>query len=144
MHNGGARSGIASATYKHGRYSKVAPARYLAQIERSLADPELLSVKPDLALLDSRCAELIELLNSDDALTNLELWSDIREWMDARRKLSETEQKRQLAMQTIITAAKFNQILQGILDAVRRHVTDRDTLAKLQDDINRTVVILVQ
>ena len=141
MHNGNAAMGIANPAYKTGRYSQSAPARYQAQIEASLADPELLSLKPDLALLDSRCHELIARLEVADPLTDAQVWQDIREWMEARRKLSESEQKRMIAMQQMVTMQQLNTMMSIIIASIKANVSDRSALANISRDISRASVI---
>lgn len=61
MHGGNARAGIAHPAIRagsHGRYSKVLPANLLAAYEAAVNDPDLLSVRSELALLQTRIADL--------------------------------------------------------------------------------------
>lgn len=60
-------------TFKHGRRSKLTarlPARLRDGFEASIADPEIVSVRNELALLDSRVLELLDRLSGEglDAL----------------------------------------------------------------------------
>lgn len=53
LHGGKTPSGLASPLTKTGRYSRDMPTRLLARYEQAQHDPELLSVKHDVALLQS-------------------------------------------------------------------------------------------
>src|SRR5438067_9697369 len=53
MHGGKTPRGLASPKTRSGRYSKDLPTRILARYQEAMQDPELLSVKHDVALLHS-------------------------------------------------------------------------------------------
>jgi hypothetical protein len=59
-HGGKSLVGAASGTYRHGKYSKVLPTRLAARYAESLANPALLSLKDDLAVCESRLADLLQ------------------------------------------------------------------------------------
>lgn len=69
-HGGATPAGIASPQYKTGRYSKVLPARLLETYERSISDNELLVQRDDIAIVDSRLAELLARLDSGESGAN--------------------------------------------------------------------------
>jgi hypothetical protein len=52
-------TGIAHPSFKHGRYVKSLPSRLAAQFEESESDPELMSLKAEVALIDARVADLL-------------------------------------------------------------------------------------
>lgn len=54
-----------------GRYSKALPARLLDRYQDAIADPNLLILREDIALLDTRLAELTSKLDSGDAPARL-------------------------------------------------------------------------
>lgn len=82
-HSGGAakQTGLASPNFKHGKHSggspqqrtmagktrwaASVPARLITHFERSLADQDVLSLKPELALIDAMLGEQIEGLDQD-------------------------------------------------------------------------------
>jgi hypothetical protein len=59
LHGGKSLAGVASARYKHGRYSKVLPTGLLKKFEEAGKDPLLLSHEPELKLLDVKLSDLI-------------------------------------------------------------------------------------
>lgn len=76
MHNGGALSGIASATFKTGRHSKNLPTRLAAQYQASLTDPELLNLRSDISLLDARLNDVLQGVSNEESG---ELWKKLKE-----------------------------------------------------------------
>jgi hypothetical protein len=79
MHGGASLSGVASPRWKHGRYSKCVPKNLRGDYLRAVNDPELLSLKDGLALLDARMRALLRRMAESepppwgraiDALTN--------------------------------------------------------------------------
>lgn len=68
MHGGVSTNfGAGSPTYKHGRYSKVLPERLAARYDAARANPDLLSLRDDLATCESRLAELFARLDSGES-----------------------------------------------------------------------------
>jgi hypothetical protein len=71
MHGGKSLGGIASPTFKHGRYSRSLtmslPERFRERFEAAMADPELLSLRQYVALGDLKVREAVEKLQASDA-----------------------------------------------------------------------------
>jgi len=59
LHGGSTPTGIASPHYRHGRHSRHLPTGLLERFQDALADQDQLSLRPDLALIDARVAELL-------------------------------------------------------------------------------------
>jgi len=67
-HHGGAqRRGAAHPNTKHGRYSKDLPERLTAKYEARLLDPNLLSQRHEIAVLQTRLQELLARVDSQEA-----------------------------------------------------------------------------
>jgi hypothetical protein len=64
FHGGNTPKGINSPHYKHGRYSKHLPTKLKERYETALKDPDLLSLRNDIAVTESRLTELLEKLDS--------------------------------------------------------------------------------
>lgn len=79
MHGGLSKSGRESATFKHGRYSKHAPARISALAEEANADPELMSHRSGVALYDARIAELLGKVDPGESGW---MWQQVKERLD--------------------------------------------------------------
>jgi hypothetical protein len=65
-HSGNAASGLASATFKHGRYSKALPQGLRKSFEEYLASPDPLSLLENVAVADARVVELLSRLEHAD------------------------------------------------------------------------------
>lgn len=178
IHGGKSLSGIASPTLTQGgRYSKVLPVRLKEEFERATGDGELLSIREDIALLDSRLSDVLASASNQesgelwqnlkdarrdylgasgkdkeekqsDALSRIlwlinegyqewQAWKDIRFMLQERRQLVESERKRLVDMQQMISAEQANVLILNIVQTVKKHVTDRDALQAISEDIRR-------
>jgi hypothetical protein len=63
------------------------------------------------------------------------VWAEILDTTEARRKLVESEHKRLVAMQQMITAEQAMVLLAVITDTVRKHVSDPSTLSAISADL---------
>ncbi len=76
MHGGKSPIGPASATYRDGRHSRYLPTGLREKFKLALDDPELTSLRDEIALCDVRVGSLIERIKEG---TSGRLWSKIRE-----------------------------------------------------------------
>jgi len=187
MHGGKSLVGIASPSFRTGRYSRCMPARLAERYEEFELDPEHLSSKSEIALMTTRIEDLLTkvdlgesgetwkalrdayrgcekfrvAVNKGDpnALSafwaaydgigaligegyqDAQAWSEIRDTVDARRKLTEAEVKRQTAGQNSVTVAQASTFAAALVASVKRHVTDRTILAAISADISRLVAV---
>jgi len=75
-------------------------------------------------------------LLAQGGLSDYAAWSEIKSLLEQRRKISETEQKRLVAMQQMITASEALLLQAALLDIIKRNVTDRDILSIISRDID--------
>lgn len=179
MHGGASLSGMASPTFKTGRYSRVLPTRLLDRYHEGLNDRDLLALTDEIAVVNARLGELVGQLDSggqeekweaitmgldfcDTAIQAKDmprllghlaamrevvrqgqadglLWEEIGNWMERARKLRETEQRRLVAMQQVITSEQAMVLVAALTMAVKTHVHDVDTLRAINDDFTRTL-----
>jgi hypothetical protein len=175
MHGGKSLRGMAHPNAKHLRYAKDMPARLSGRYQEALDDPELLSTRHEIALVEARLNDLLTRADTGEAkilwekarklnqdiqkaihnenygatlvhaaeldfiigsgLTDYEAWYQIQALIEQRRKLSESEQKRLVAAQQMITSEQAMTFVAAIVDSVRRNVTDRNVLNAIQIDI---------
>jgi hypothetical protein len=90
MHGGKSLSGPDSPLFKSGRYSRHLPKHLAAAYETAMHDPELVSQRAELALLDARTAELLERLDMD-ALPD---WSELEDAWNQVKSAGEWTAKR--------------------------------------------------
>lgn len=76
FHGGRTPTGQNHWNYKHGRYAKSAPQRYLRAIGAALQDPNLTSLRESIALVDAR---LVEELEGLDETASAETWKKLSE-----------------------------------------------------------------
>jgi len=75
----------------------------------------------------------------EDGLADYAAWDDVRSLLDQRRRLVESERRRLVEMQQMLTAEQAMTLLAAVTDTIRRHVTDRNTLAAIATDLSRIV-----
>lgn len=89
MHGGKSPIGIASATFKHGRVCKYLPDRLAANFEAASKDPNLLELRNELALVDSRMLELIQMLDKQGNTQHFQDLQTVFEQMKSLRASGE-------------------------------------------------------
>jgi hypothetical protein len=145
--------------------------------EAAAGDPELLALRDDIAVMETRIAELLARVDSGEAsaawrslesawgaverarrdpaalagalaelgaiirrgVSDYAAWDDVQRAMDAKRKLTEAEQKRLVAMRQMVTAEEAMVFVAAVQSSVRRHVTDQGALRAIADDVARIV-----
>jgi len=184
VHGGATPRGIASASFKTGRYSKAMPAPLQEAYQRSRSDTELLAHADEIALVDAmiisalpkletresgkaweaikrniadlrkafanedygRCLvtvdEMVDVVN--ERMLYYATEDELRNNIEQRRKLVESEQKRRVAMQLMVDSDDALSLVTALLQSVRENVSDRDTLSAIQDTFTRLTVGLRQ
>jgi hypothetical protein len=83
MHSGKALGGVASPTFKHGRYSRFLPQRVRKSFEEFMAADDPLCLLENIGVLDARAVELLSKL---DAAGSLGVWRELQAKWDAIAK----------------------------------------------------------
>lgn len=123
MHNGKAVAGIASPTFRHGRYSKAIPARLLDAYHNAVTDTELLSLRDDIGLVDALLTDALGRLDPDKPV-KVEALLELQSLIEQRRKLVESEQKRLIAMQSVITSEQAMTLIAAVQASIRQRALD--------------------
>lgn len=71
--------------------------------------------------------------------TDASKWREIMALQEQERKLVESEQKRRVAMNTMLTAEKGQLLVRALLASVNSHVSDKSVLAAIGSDIMELV-----
>ena len=71
------------------------------------------------------------------AVADYAAWDELGSVIEQRRKLVESERKRLIEMQQMISAEKAMTLVQALLESVRQNVSDRQQLAAIQSDFVR-------
>lgn len=181
MHGGKSPVGKSASRYKTGKYSKYLPDRLSSRYLEAVNDPELLALRDDIALIDTRLAEVLgridtgesghvwesvaETFNNlkvasrtgnankatvamrelDDLISNgladNVIWSEIGELLEKRRRIIESERRRLIDMQQMITAENAMLLVAALVGVIREHVTDRGILNAISADIGKLTAI---
>lgn len=105
MHGGTVPAGPASPAWKDGRHSRVLPKRLLDDYQASLADPDRLVLNAEIAILDARINDLLQIVDTGESGR---LWSELqKQWQnylaaDAARDKTTAESAR-FRVGTLIT-----------------------------------------
>ena len=78
-HGGKSLSGISSPSTKHGRYSKDLPTQLAGRYKEAQSDPELLSLRSEIALIDVRIGGLVKTIDSEKSER---LWGTVKKEYD--------------------------------------------------------------
>lgn len=70
-------------------------------------------------------------------LTEWMQWQEIMSIQEQKRKLGESERKRLTEMQQLVTVERVLALMAALTDSVKRNVTDRTILSKIQRDFER-------
>lgn len=134
LHGGLTPIGPAHGAFKHGRYSKFLPVRFLARYEEALADDRLVELRDEIAILDLRLTVLVRKVGT---AKSGEVWKELVDLFEQRRKLAESERKRMVEMQQMMTLQQGQAFLAAVVDSIRRNVSDRKALGAISADIAR-------
>lgn len=138
LHGGLTPSGVAAPSFRHGRYSKYLPGGLLERYRTALGDQELLGLRDEIALVDARLQELVEALPDATAASTEEIreaWGEVLHVTGQRRVLVESERKRLVETQQMISSERAMVLVTALVDVVRRHVRDHDTLRAISGDL---------
>ena len=175
-HGGASVRGLSHPSLKSGIYSKYMQVNLLARYQESLNDPELLTIRNEVASCEAHIKGLFEALrdlpsgkrnetsavrlaksvrnakaavakglDSDGFLAVLnqfehllaeindeqDIWTNLGEWMDRKQRLVESENKRMLQSETMVSAAEISTLIGGILSVLRENIKERKTLAAI-------------
>jgi AraC-like DNA-binding protein len=62
-------------------------------------------------------------------------WVEIRQTIESRRKLADTERERIVKAEQMMPAKEAHGLVMAVIRSVRSHVTDRDALQRISDDL---------
>lgn len=180
IHGGKSLVGASSPTFKTGRYSRYLPERLLGRYQEAQADGELLVLREDVALVDTRLADLLGRIDTGESAkrwdeaqkafiklrgahrdTNAKMlweamceleealisgndygaWSEITSTLDLRKRLVESERKRLVDMQQMITSERAMVLLATVVDIIQTHVTDRSILSAISTEFRKLAVV---
>jgi hypothetical protein len=116
------------------RYLKHLPGQMGAAFRAALADPELLSLREEAALLTTRITQLLDRLKDTPPGPDYDaVWTDLRDVILDRARVTAAEVRRLVTLQGVVTVEDALLWARALLSAARKVVTDRDQLRRLQE-----------
>lgn len=150
MHGGKSPVGIASGTFQSGRYSRYLPTRLLDRYHEAGADPDLLVLREDIALLDARLADLLGRVDTGESGAR---WQQVKAAWKAWQKSRGTEQEAGVLadLQASIFAGvsdmeAWAEIHEGLIRREKLVASERKRLVEMQQVLSATeaMVLLAQ
>lgn len=138
-HGGATPVGAAHPSYTGAGRSKYLPVAMAERYRAAKADPELLALRKDLALLEVRLASLLERM--DPADVDAGTWVEIRALLQERLKIVEAEHRRLATTHQLITIERALMVMQEIATIIARHVVDKDALRAINAEFARLVSV---
>lgn len=122
-HGGASLAGPLSPRYKTGKYSKYAPAQLRARYVEALEDPELMSLKDNIALTTARIAQILE---EFDDLQPSKFWIDLqKQWASFMYAVRSKDAKEQAA-----SVAAIDELIRSAM-----------TYVQLWDDLDKAMEV---
>jgi hypothetical protein len=132
-HGGKTPRGIDAPNYRGRGYSKDIPTRLADRFKQALDDPQLLELSGEVALVDSRLGELLASLPDNPAATDRKVWGELRAMIEQRRRLVETERRREETLQANMTARQAMAFVAALQVAVAEVVTEPEQRRRLAE-----------
>jgi uncharacterized membrane protein len=178
MHGSKSLKALAHPQLRHGRYSKYLPPRLLGRYFESLDDEKMLHLHEEIALLDTRLADLLRRVESGEsgqawgriaeaweeaavALVVMDVqglkqawgrfgliieagntdyagWEEVKDLVERRRKLVESERKRDIEQKQSVRLDQAMVLVQALLSSVKNHA-DPTTFGAISEDFVRLI-----
>lgn len=137
-HHGGCSQGARNPAYKHGRYVTSIPGRFQAKYEQAQKDPNLLSLRNEIHLIDVRLRQVLEGLSEEvDREADLRQWRLVLDLIERRERVVASERKRLVEMQQVITLDQLRLLIDGTIAVIRAHVKDHTVLHNISAGIGK-------
>lgn len=136
-HGGHSLVGEANPAFKHGRYSRLKPRGLKERFERLQQDPELMSLRSDITLVDARIEELLDQLTPGPEPWTSPVWREIFGLLGERRLLVAQEAATVLKMRGMVPVEEVGVFVHQIVEATRAAIPDSANWRRLVAEIYR-------
>jgi hypothetical protein len=75
----------------------------------------------------------------DEGQRDRRAWYDVRKLLSERTKISESERRRLIEMQQVLTMERASALVAFLIETVRRHVTDKQALIRISKDVKKVL-----
>jgi hypothetical protein len=137
MHGGHAVRGAEHGGFKHGRYSGSIPDRLAERFEEALADEDRHDLRDEIALSEAKIYDLFSSMRDGPASSAGErrAWKEVERWTARKQRLVAADARLARERRQVVSAEEVMALMAGILNAIKRHVPDRQTRAALAREI---------
>lgn len=135
-HGGATPRGIASPHLQHGRWSKDLPTQLARRYEAAVEDPDLLSLRDEIALVDTQISVLLaisDVASAPEPATGQALGRLVEQ----RRRLTETEVKHRMLVGQMVALKQVMALAGALAASVHAHVHDPVVIDAIGRDIER-------
>ena len=134
-HGGRTPRGVASPNFKTGRYSRSLPGHLVADYERAINDPTLLSLRDDIALNETMITTLLQQLDEspDNPAKDRRIFRQVMQQTDLKRRLVATEVRHMVLAHEMMPAEEVMALVQAMIGIMKRYVPapkDRQAIAE--------------
>ena len=144
LHGGDTPKGSANPNFKHGRYSRYLPQNIAENYEQFLTDPQLISLRDEIAVAKSRSVDLMSQLNQRETVQDFEelsiRWAQFRQAMARGDRPAVNEAMRDIDNMLTTGAENFrlwNEITKSF-ELTRRL---QQTEARMMNDMRLTITV---
>lgn len=133
-------AGVASPTWKNGRWSKYLPTGLAARFQEGLADRQLMQLRQDTALIDAAMTTYTQHLKErpNKPLTKAQEQRLVF-LTEHRRKLIEADARRQRDLGQLVAAERFMALVTAVAEVIREFVAKAD-LPKAQGRLQQLLI----
>lgn len=124
----------------HGRYSRMLPHGLLSRLDESLKDPELLSLRNEIALIDELIASLLKETEFDEEgnmMGDRKQRAEFLNLVAGRRKAVESERIHMEQKANFFSIMQLNILMRQLVDIIKVRVSDQPTINLIVNDIKR-------
>ena len=110
-----------------------------AQLQQAKREVASAKARGDAAGQAQAINELLRLVDRGHA--DYQAWREVGTAIEQRRRLVESERKRLVEMQQMVTTERLMLLLGGVVKVIQEHIHDRGTLANITEGIHSLLII---
>lgn len=95
--------------------------------------------KSDIPAMSRSLAELWHIIKA--GVSDYAAWNEVYNVLEQRRKLVESERKRLVEMQMVITSERAMLLISALVSVVQDHVTDPKVIAAISADVGKLITV---
>ena len=121
------------AAIQRGRHSRYLPRRLLETYQRGMTDPDLLELRDEIALLDTRVSQLLKEVRKQGEDESVKTWRQITSLIESRRRLAVSERERLIKAGQTITTENLVAFVGAVLEILRKRLEHQQFVMVARD-----------